>query len=69
MEPSSDDLHDPAFLRYLDERCPECPIKPDGQDQDPADPAGTVAEQAEAHRLANARTIIRMWHEWKAGHD
>jgi hypothetical protein len=66
MEPSPDDLHDPAFLRYLDERCPERPAKPG--EQDPAGPADAVAEQAEAQRPAAAREITRMWHEWKAGH-
>ena len=69
MEPDLNDLHDPAFLRYLDERCPERPAEPDEQGHGPPGPADAVAEQAEPQRLAAASEIVRMWHEWKAGHD
>ena len=61
LQPSMKDLEDPAFLEYLKKRFPG-KINPDEKDYDASD-SGTDAEK---HRKAQARRLIRLWREWKA---
>jgi hypothetical protein len=61
-----EDLHDPDFLAYLKKRA-GFPIKPDAQDVDWLISAETEAEQAHQYRLAQARKMLRVYGEWKAG--
>ena len=61
-----EDLHNPRFLAYLKKRA-SFPIKPDAQDYDWMIAAKTEAEQAQQYRLAQARKMLRLYGEWKAG--
>jgi hypothetical protein len=60
------DLENPAFLKYVKFRAGQ-PVKPDHEDFDKTVSAHTVAERAEQYRLAQARKLLRLYREWKAG--
>lgn len=61
-----EDLHDPRFLAYLKKRG-RFPIVPDAQDYEGMLSVETEAEQAHQYRLAQARKMLRLYGEWKAG--
>jgi hypothetical protein len=68
LDPASiKDLENPAFLKYAKARAGQ-PIKPDDEDFDKTVSAHTVAERAEQYRMAQARRLIRLYREWKAGY-
>lgn len=66
---SPKDLEDPAFLKFLEGKSPGGPIEPEWQDFDATANPRTEAEQAEQYRLAQARRLIRLYQEWKAGQN
>ncbi len=42
-------------------------VEPDPLDYDPGAEAHTEAERGRQHRLACARKLIRLFHQWNAG--
>jgi hypothetical protein len=62
------ELHDPAFHAYVRQRV-GMPVTPDEEDFDWTAPAHTQAEQAHQYRLAQARKLLRLYREWKAGQN
>jgi hypothetical protein len=66
MEPTLIDLNTPAFLDHLRATFPDGKILPDDGDFVPEADPQTDAECALEYRLAQARTVTRLWQEWKA---
>jgi hypothetical protein len=61
-----EDLKDPQFLEYLKTHV-GLPISPDHRGYNFSVVADTVEVQAHPYRLAEARKMLRLYREWKAG--
>lgn len=59
-------LEDPAFLLHLAGRLPAGEVTPDPEDIDRTAPTGSAADQADQHRQAQARKLLRLYGQWKA---
>jgi hypothetical protein len=61
---SIEQLENPHFQRWLRGNHGSQPIKPDDEDYDWDTQAESEAERAEQYRLAQARKLKRLWHQW-----
>jgi hypothetical protein len=59
-------LEDPEFLQWVRQHHGQ-PIKPNYQDFDPTATYETDEDVAHQYRLSQARKLIRLYDEWKAG--
>jgi hypothetical protein len=60
------DLEDPAFLEHVRQQFPG-PVRPDDEDYDMTARPQTTEEEADQYWVAQARKLMRMYREWKAG--
>jgi hypothetical protein len=74
VEPTTEDLENPAFLEYAKQRCGGFPIQPDLEDvrEITAQCGGPLAldasmrQHGERVRLAQAHKLMRICREWQA---
>ena len=64
-----DDLQDPAFLEYVRKLSGGKPITPDPKDFDQTVSTHTPKEQAEQYRKAQAKKLMRLCEQWRAGRN
>jgi hypothetical protein len=64
-QPTTKDLEDPAFQKYLATLFPSGKVRPDDQDFDHSLPTVTGTQRAEAYRIAQANMMIRLYRHWR----